>query len=146
MHDGGPNPKLITCGTALGAHTSQRTALFPSSSLISIPCYPANEVESNHISRASGVLLWKPFFIVYFHHHPKLAGQRGLISIKAFDCPTQQSVLLSCMMPAVIHDCASVCLCVTDWWGRGKKSWKIILRESKLLSRRQEHMCVYFRP
>lgn len=31
MHDGGPNPKLITCGTALGAHTSQY--IFPISKL-----------------------------------------------------------------------------------------------------------------
>lgn len=114
MHDGGPNPKLITCGTALGAHTSQYIALFPSSKLISIPFYPVNEAESNHISQASGISYKSLPFIVYFHHHPKLAGQRALISIKAFDCPTQQSVLLSCMMPAVMYNSMSmgVCVCV----------------------------------
>lgn len=64
MHDGGPNPKLITCGTALGAHTSQYTALSLSSSLISIPCYPVNEVESNHISQASG-MCYKSLSLLY---------------------------------------------------------------------------------
>ena len=65
MHDGGPNPKLITCGTALAAHTSQYTALFPpSSGLISIPCYPMNEAESNHISQAVGIC-YKTFSLLY---------------------------------------------------------------------------------
>ncbi len=123
MHDGGPNPKLITCGTALGARTSQYRALSPSSRLISIPCYPVNEAESNHISQALGICYKTFFFIVYFHHHPKLAGQRALISIKAFDCPTQQSELLSCTPPAVIYKsvlCA--CMCERDWSGGEEKS------------------------
>lgn len=60
----GPNPKLITRGTALGAHTNRYTALYPSSRLISIPCYPVNEVESNHISQALGIC-YKTFSLLY---------------------------------------------------------------------------------
>lgn len=83
-----------------------------------------NEVESNHISQALGICYKSLFFIVYFHHHPELAGQRALISIKAFDCPTQQSVLLSCMMPAVMHVCMT---------GEGERE-EIMLGVSKLFS------------
>lgn len=57
MHDGGPNPKLITCGTALGAHRSQSAALSSGSRLISIPPLPSEWSREQSHQRGTGHLL-----------------------------------------------------------------------------------------
>ena len=99
-------------------HVASMQALSPGLRLIPIPCYPVNEVESNHQDQALGICYTTFFSIVY-----RNGQDRELwLASKLLIAPTLQSAMLSCMMPV------RICVCE-----REEESSEITQAESKWL-------------